>query len=173
MKVCIFLWQLLQKRLPSNDNIHRRRGPLSGRCALCSEMEGTTHIFFLCPLERFMWSAVRELLGCSWNPTCFAELYMILDNLTGQTKRVIWICCAALCWALWNIRNKFTIEGTFPSQPADGLYKMLLYLQVRQDRGALELATWETSIAPRHHQGSPGVRSSIGDPSYLLSYLLY
>jgi hypothetical protein len=63
MKICIFLWQLLRKRLPSNDNIHRIRSPSSGRCALCSEAEDTAHIFFLCPLARFMWSAVRELLG--------------------------------------------------------------------------------------------------------------
>jgi mannosylglycoprotein endo-beta-mannosidase len=146
MKIRIFIWQLLRKRLPSNDNIRRRRGPSSGRCALCSDWEDTTHIFFLCPLARFMWSAVRELLGCAWNPTCFAELYRLLDDLSGQTKRVLWMCCTALCWGLWNIRNKFTIEGIFPSQPADALYKMLMYLQVwkpvarRQDREALELA---------------------------------
>jgi hypothetical protein len=109
-------------------------------------VEDTAHIFFLCPLARFMWSAVRELLGCTWNPTCFAELYRLLDDLVGQTKRVLWICCSALCWGLWNIRNKFSIEGIFPSQPADALYKMLMYLQVwkpvarRQDREALELA---------------------------------
>ncbi|XP_071677232.1 uncharacterized protein [Lolium perenne] len=84
MKIRIFIWQLLRNRLPSNDNIRRRRGPSSGRCALCSEVEDTAHIFFLCPLARFMWSAVRELLGCSWNPTCFAELYRLLDGLVWK-----------------------------------------------------------------------------------------
>jgi hypothetical protein len=95
----------------------------------------------LCPLAKFMWSAVRELLACFWNPTFFADLYRLLD-----AKRVVWIGCTALCWALWNIRNKFTIEGIFPSQSADGLYKMLIYLQEwkpvarRRDREALEQA---------------------------------
>ena len=47
---------------------------------------------------------------------------------------------------LWNMRNKFTIEGVFPSQPADGLYKMIMYMQVwksvarRQDRDMVEVA---------------------------------
>jgi hypothetical protein len=41
--------------------------------------------------------------------------------------------------------NKFSIEGSFPSQPDDTLYKMSIYLQVwkpvarRKDRGVLEL----------------------------------
>jgi hypothetical protein len=62
MKVRIFLWQLVRKHLPSNDNINCRRGPLSGRCAFCADAEDTAHIFFLCSLARFMRSAVREQL---------------------------------------------------------------------------------------------------------------
>jgi hypothetical protein len=107
-----------------------------------------------------MWSAVRELLDCSWNLTCFADLYKLLDDLSGKTKRMFWIGCTALCWATWNIRNKFTIEGSFPSQPADGLYKMLIYLQAwkpmarRRDWEALEhaigrLRTLHASIRDR------------------------
>jgi hypothetical protein len=145
LKIRIFLWQLVRKRLPSNDNIRRRRGPSSGRCALCGEMEDTNHIFFTCVLAKFLWSAVRELLHCTWNPTCLADVYRLVQPCRGQTKRVYWISCAALCWTLWNIRNKFSIEGRFPSQPADCIYKMSLYLQVwkqvarRQDREAVEL----------------------------------
>ena len=42
------------------------------------------------------------------------------------------------------MRNKYTIEGIFPSQPADCLFKLAMYLQVwkpvarRQDRGEVE-----------------------------------
>ena len=42
-------------------------------------------------------------------------------------------------------RIKFTIEGTLPTQAADGLYKLSMFLQVwkpvarRSERGALEL----------------------------------
>ena len=92
-----------------------------------------------------MWSAVRELLQCNWNPTCFSDLYRELRRFAGQSKRVFWTCCAALVWSLWTTRNKFTIEGVFPSQPADGLYKLSMYLQVwkpvarRQDREMVEL----------------------------------
>ena len=93
-----------------------------------------------------MWSTVREMLLCSWNPSCFADLVRLITAESGQHKRVLWICCAALLWSLWNMRNKFSIEGVFPSQPADGLYKMAMHMQVwkpvarRQDQEALGLA---------------------------------
>ena len=110
-KIKVFLWQLIRKRLPSNDNIRHRHGPSNGRCALCGEFEDTNHIFFTCPLAKFMWSAMRELLQCDWNPACFPDVYRELRRYMGQPKRILWSCCAALVWSLWTTRNKFTIEG--------------------------------------------------------------
>jgi hypothetical protein len=129
-RIRIFLWQLARKRLPTNDNIRQRRGPSTGRCALCGEIEDTNHIFFECGMAKFMWSAVRKLLSCSWNPSCFADMCRLLHGQTTKMKRVLGIYYAALCWTLWNLRNKFTIEGIFPTQPADSLYKLSMYLQV-------------------------------------------
>jgi hypothetical protein len=43
LKIMVFLWQLMHKWLPSNDNIRHRKGPSSG-------------IFFNCVLAKFMWS---------------------------------------------------------------------------------------------------------------------
>ena len=63
----------------------------------------------------------------------------------GQTKRVLWTACAVLAWMLWTTGNKFTIEGTLPTQAADGLYKLSIYMQVwkpvtwSEDGGVLEL----------------------------------
>ena len=145
LKIRIFLWQLARKRLPCNENIRQRKGPSNGRCVLCGDVEDTNHIFFTCTLAKYMWSAVRELLSCDWNPTCIGDVFRLLQHDKGQTKRVLWTCCAALCWTLWNVRNKFTIEQKFPAQPADCLYKLSTYLQGwrpvarRCDREALEL----------------------------------
>ena len=92
-----------------------------------------------------MWSLVRELLPCTWNPSCLADVYRLLFPYKGQDKRVLWTSVAVLLWAIWNIRNKFTIERKFPAQPTDGMYKMSIYLQAwrlvarRQDKEALEL----------------------------------
>jgi hypothetical protein len=138
-RIRVFLWQLIRSRLPSGVQVAKRNGPTNGACAFCGEQEDCNHIFFSCHLAKLAWAGARELLQCSWNPTGAGQFI-----LSGSLRRLAWFTFAAQCWALWNIRNKFTIQGTFPSQLADGLYKMLIYLQVskpvarRRDWEALE-----------------------------------
>jgi hypothetical protein len=100
LKIRVFLWQLAQKRLPSSDNIRHRRGPSTGRCALCDEWEDTDHIFSTCSLAKFMWSAVRELMSCSWNPSCAADVCIFLgDRLnacSGFAMRPVFGLCGTL-----------------------------------------------------------------------------
>ena len=70
LKIRIFLCQPIRKRLPSNYTTRHRQGPSNGWCSLCGQREDVDHILFTCSLTRFMWSAVRELLQCNWNPSC-------------------------------------------------------------------------------------------------------
>ena len=97
MKIRVFLWQLVRKRLPTNGNIHSRHGPSTGNCALCGEFEDEDHIFFSCHLAKFMWSAVRELLSCTWNPRCFADIYRLLQGV--QARRSEYYGLAVLPYA--------------------------------------------------------------------------
>jgi hypothetical protein len=90
-RIRIFLSQLVRKRLPTNANIRHRRGPSTGRCALCGDIEDTNHIFFECGLAKFLWSAVKELLSYSWNPSCFADVCRILHNQSTKMKCVLGI----------------------------------------------------------------------------------
>jgi hypothetical protein len=86
LKIRVFLWQL----------VWRRHGPSSGRCIMCDNWEDTNHISFSCPLAKFMWSAVGELLERSWNLTCTVDVFRFLDRQSSHSKRVLSIYCAAL-----------------------------------------------------------------------------
>lgn len=57
------------------------------------------------------------------------EFLAIIINLSGQFARVLWIAFSALAWALWTVRNKFTIEHIFPNKHVDVLFKMAAFLQ--------------------------------------------
>ena len=128
-KIKIFLWQAFRGRLPAADQIRKRNGPGSEFCHLCGALENTDHIFFHCVLAKFVWSCVTSWLQVSWNPSSFSELRTLAKVLVGVTKRVFWVGLGALCWALWTIRNKFTIEHIFPSKPTDVLFKSCILLQ--------------------------------------------
>ena len=76
-----------------------------------------------------MWGYVRSWLQTSWAPSTFADVRLLTSNLHGGSKRIFWVGLGALCWSLWTIRNKFTIEGVFPNTPTDILFKISILLR--------------------------------------------
>jgi hypothetical protein len=130
LKSKIFSWQLARGRLPSNDQLLLRRGPSNGNCALCGLPEDVDHIFFNCSLAQFMWSGLRDMFSVNWSPASRQDWLNILANFAPRAKRLLWTLFVAQSWALWITRNKFSIEGVFPKQPADVVFKLLLTLQL-------------------------------------------
>ena len=51
-KIKNFLWQAFRRKLPAADQIRKRNGSGSDRCALCGALENTEHIFFFIVLWR-------------------------------------------------------------------------------------------------------------------------
>jgi hypothetical protein len=99
------------------------------RCALCGELKDTEHIFFQCPLAKFVWCCIGSWLHVCWSPSSFADLRVLTNGLSGISKRVFWVGFVAICWSLWTTRNKFTIEHSFPAKPVDCLFKTGIFLQ--------------------------------------------
>jgi hypothetical protein len=130
LKLKIFTWQLLKGRLPSSDHIHAWGGASDGKCVLCGKLEDVDHIFFQCHLAEFLWSGVRAMFRVNWNPRNRQDWIIILNSLAVKPRRLLWTFFAAQCWSLWTTRNKFTIEGKFPRQPADCIFKIILSLQL-------------------------------------------
>jgi hypothetical protein len=130
LKIKIFLWQMAKGKMPVNEQIHRRHGKSNGQCALCGSVESISHIFFSCAFARLMWSGIREAFGVQWNPQSLPDFLSILNQLTPSVRQSFWVLFAAQCWALWLIRNKLTIENTFPKQPADCFFKTATFLQL-------------------------------------------
>jgi hypothetical protein len=135
LKIRIFTWQLALNCLPSSA---ARHGPGTGRCSLCGEVEDASHIFFNRSLVKFMLSVSRQLLRCNWSPTNFPQFYSLVSSLLGRHRRTVWALFAAQFWTLWHVRNKLTIESKVIRQPADVIFKTLIFLQL-----------WELTAKPR------------------------
>jgi hypothetical protein len=88
------------------------------------------HIFFSCHLAAFSWSRIREALGVQWNPQSFQDFFPIVKSLAPSFKHLILLLFAAQSWALWNIKNKLSIEHKLPSQPAECFFKTSFFLQL-------------------------------------------
>jgi hypothetical protein len=99
-KIKVFLWQLIRNHLPTSEQVARRHGPATGFCALCGEHEDCNHIFFACPMARFAWAGVRELLQCDLNPTRAGDFITLANNVSGPLRRLVWFNFAAMLDAL-------------------------------------------------------------------------
>ena len=130
LKIKIFIWQLIRGRLPSNDQLLKRKGPSDGKCCMCSQPENATHIFFECVLAKFLWSGLRSMLSVTWNPANFRHWFNISQGFRGHTRIVLCLLFSSLWWWLWLTRNKYSIEGKFPNQPADCVFKCMTMLQL-------------------------------------------
>lgn len=69
-KVVVFSWKLLLNRIPTKDNLLKRRilAPVStGRCEFCDQVgETAVHLFLHCEWAFKVWSRVGGWLGTSF-----------------------------------------------------------------------------------------------------------
>ena len=129
LKIKIFMWQLQRDRLPSREQLLKRQGPSNGLCELCHRPESADHIFFSCVFAKLAWAGWRDMFLVQWNPASLAECLALFLQLPGKQHRPFWILLAAQCWAIWQIRNKYSIERVFPNNPANVFFKTLILLQ--------------------------------------------
>jgi len=65
-KVSLFVWRLLRNRLPTKDNLIRRRviqAPDTACAYGCGELETSNHLFLECEIPNMVWLHVRKWIG--------------------------------------------------------------------------------------------------------------
>ena len=70
-KTRIFLWCVLENKVPTWDNLQERGFQGPGWCALCRDKgESVTHLFLKCPFCKQVWKECVKTLGlgleCRW-----------------------------------------------------------------------------------------------------------
>ena len=104
-------------------------GPGNGLCPLCAVPESGTHIVFVCPAARFLWSFVSEALGPEWLALDLEEFLEAQANRTCKGRCLLWLVFVVMTWTLWTIRNKMVIDRVFLRCASDSIFKFLAFLQ--------------------------------------------
>ncbi|MCH81942.1 cytochrome P450 [Trifolium medium] len=112
LKVSLFMWRLLNNRLPTKDNLIRRE-ILDGDSALCSgacgKEETLSHLFFDCDFFGAIWYAVASWLGFSFVPPREANAHVMHFGgslpMGHGVRNVLYLVWATCCWSIWKERN--------------------------------------------------------------------
>ncbi len=111
LKVKIFVWLLIRKKVLTADNLSKRGWSGEGRCALCTnEDETVDHLFMVCPFTKALLEALLPnklvLRGCEmplqlWEDACLT--YGTYGRKQRGTIAIVW-------WATWLERNRRIFE---------------------------------------------------------------
>jgi hypothetical protein len=129
MKLKMFMWLVSQDRIQSGVNLKRMHWKGDPRCVVCNRPESADHILFSCVLARFTWGCLGRAFG--WNKTP-KSLQDFLDgwlHMNDDEYKFKLFLFTMVLWVLWITRNKMVLEGVFPSDPADVLFKIYTFLQ--------------------------------------------
>ncbi|KAE8781876.1 hypothetical protein D1007_44816 [Hordeum vulgare] len=130
LKIKIFVWQLLQDRLPSGTEVLKCHGTGNGICPLCHVPETGSHILFSCVAAQALWCFVREALGPEWEVSDLADFLQVRGTQVGHKRRLFWMVFAAMMWTLWTTRNNMVIEKVFLRRASNSFFKFLAFLQI-------------------------------------------
>ena len=73
LKIKIWMWLINHNAILTKDNLLKRNWSGDLSCAFCNETETIPHIFFECPLAKYIWSMVAHVLGATCRPTSFEQ----------------------------------------------------------------------------------------------------
>ncbi|XP_024626847.1 uncharacterized protein [Medicago truncatula] len=111
-KVALFVWRLLQDKVPTRANLVRRNviQPNGILCAGgCGNIETADHLFLGCNLFGSVWYLICNWLGICYVPSCqLSDHFLQFSNMASMPRfshtffKVIWL---ASIWAIWKDRN--------------------------------------------------------------------
>jgi hypothetical protein len=130
LKIRIFIWQILQDRLQTAQQLKTRKWRGSELCVLCGQKEDINHLFFSCPLAEFIRSFMGEALGWNGQPRSMNDLITEwVPQGFGASYEISLTCFAGVAWAIWNAKNKMCFNKSFPNKPTDVIYLGLSFIQ--------------------------------------------
>lgn len=112
LKVSIVAWRLLQDRLPTRSNLHRRNIFMTEGVSCvsgCGFEESASHLFLHCDVFGSLWQHIRSWIGVNGvNPLNINDHFFQFIHYTGSSKarrsflQLLWLLCV---WLIWRERN--------------------------------------------------------------------
>ena len=79
-------------------------------------------------MARYVWSAVALAIGAPNRPGSFSQYFWWIPNFLTVSRNVQITLVAAVCWAIWKIRNKACFDGKLISRPNELIWYACVFL---------------------------------------------
>jgi hypothetical protein len=162
LRIKTFLWLMLKKSILTRDVLLQRGGKCEKKCLFCGCNETIDHLFFKCPLARYIWNVVSCTFGLKFQfdsaDHCISNW---LKGFGGEKKEILAVGVAAIIYSIWKTRNLACFEKEWPEEPYIVILKKFYYinswscLRVKEDaRNRLEFCARVLEIVAKEVFGS-------------------
>ena len=174
LKVKVFIWLAFRKSILTKDVLLARGWKGSDKCMFCSQVENIDHLFFTCPVARYIWNIAWCAFGLKSIPTSIDEFPRWIDSFTIRDRYLFSTGISALLWAIWKTWNNAYFNGVIPQDPTSVIYLMAHFISYwaalqkpgmrePQRRGARMLVMVATEFYHRSQGWGPLVRRLTGE----------
>jgi hypothetical protein len=129
LKIKIWLWMIWHNAIATRDNLLKRNWQGSSSCQFCNGTETISHLFFTCPAAKFVWSVVGRLIGAQTRPGSFTQFFWWFPQFVPASRNTQIAGLAAICWAIWKLRNRACFEHKIIKSPLDLISYSTVFLK--------------------------------------------
>lgn len=83
----------------------------------CNLDESIDHLFFSCPVTRYVWNVVKCAFNLQDIPDSFDALVIWFSKFPVSVCGILASGVAAILWPLWKSRNTAVFDGVLPIDP--------------------------------------------------------
>jgi hypothetical protein len=105
--------------IATKDNLIKGNWSGASSCQFCNEQETVSHLFFGCSTAKFVWSVVATAINSPTRPGSFIQFFWWFPQFIPASRNTQIAGLAAICWAIWKIRNKACFENKLINTPFD------------------------------------------------------
>jgi hypothetical protein len=131
LKIKIWLWLIWHNVIATKDNLLKRNWSGSASCQFCHENETIFHLFFECAATKFVWSTIAMSIGASDRPGNFSQFFWWFPRLVPASRNVQIARLAAICWAIWKLKNRACFENKLIKSPTELVSFAIVFMNYR------------------------------------------
>lgn len=87
----------MQNAIQTKDNLIKHNWNGSDLCAFYSEKETIQHLFFECPISKYVWSLIAEVLGAKCRPCSFEQFWESANRFLKNGELIQFVGLSAVC----------------------------------------------------------------------------
>ena len=131
LRIKVFCWILIKDKILTKENLKKRGWKKVEMCEFCDSHETTEHLFFSCPLAKYIWTIASVALGINQVPKDFPDLYAKwFSAYDGKDRIAMMLGAVAIFWAVWKTRNRSCFQRIRPKDPTNVVIYMCNFLHV-------------------------------------------